>query len=405
MSNLPILEVTPSSNDETKDTQVALPVEVPPKYDLKLSEVQAEQPDKALSIESLMPEEQAHIKAFMEKINLQDSQVIMTFGASAQNKSAQFADNVLGAVRTHDTGEVGKNLANLVVEIKNFEPETGEKPTGFIAKLLGGTKSIKNSIERSKANYAKVEVNINKIVSSLEGQQRTMLKDIAMLDTMYKTNLDYFKELTHYIIAGNEKLKQFNDVDIPAQRAKAEQTGDEMEVQKLNDMLSLSNRFEKKLHDLKLSRIISIQMAPQIRMIQNNNTVLIEKIQSSIVNAIPLWKNQMVLSLGMANSRAALDAQQKVTDMTNDMLTKNSELLKQGSVDIAKASEEGIVSIETLRKSSDNLITTINEVMDIQEKGSQARAAAEIELTKMEGDLKQALLEASVRKSGGMVTG
>ena len=385
MSNLPILELGP--------------VNEPPVYDLKEVEIQAEKTDSSLSMAALSDEEQAHVKAFIEKINVEDSQVVMTYGAAAQSKVAQFSDSVLQSVRTNDTGDVGKSLSNLVVEIKNFEPDMGDKPTGFFAKLRNSTKNFAAQMEKNRVGYSKVETNIDRITTSLEEHQRTLLKDISVLDSMYKVNLDYFKELSLYIIAGSEKLKQYNEVDIPAQRVKAQESGDEMEVQKLNDMVQLANRFEKKVHDLKLSRIISIQMAPQIRLIQSNNTALIEKIQSSIVNAIPLWKNQMVLALGMANSRAALQAQRKVTDMTNELLLKNSEMLKQGSIDIAKESEEGLVSIETVRKTNENLLATINEVLDIQQKGSQNRAAAEIELQKMEGDLKKALLDSSL-KSG-----
>jgi len=355
------------------------------------------QAESSLKLEKLSPEEQAVVRDFIEKIDISDSNVVMQFGAPAQNKIAQFSDNVLQSVKTKDMGEVGKDLAGLVVEIKSFDSTTEEK-RGFFARLGGG--KISQSINKMTANYSRVETNIDKIVVALEGHQRGLMKDISMLDAMYQSNHSYFKELSMYIIAGTERLAQYRVHEIPAQKAIAERAQDEMETQKLNDMVSLADRFEKKLFDLKLSRTISIQMAPQIRMIQNNDAQLVEKIQSSIVNAIPLWKNQMVISLGLANSRAALEAQRKVTDMTNELLLKNSEMLKQGSIEVAKESERAIVSIDTVRKTNENLITTINEVLEIQKKGSEERAMAELELNKMEGDLKLALMEASNKRLG-----
>jgi len=350
------------------------------------------QAESTLTMTALSPEERQVVEAFVEKIDIADSNVVMQFGAPAQNKIAQFSDSVLQNVKTKDMGAIGKDLGDLVVEIKGFDGATEEKG-GFLG-LFGGNKVTK-SIDKMMANYSKVETNIDKIVTTLEGHQRTLMKDIAMLDAMYTNNHSYFKELSMYIIAGMERLKQYREKDIPMQKAIAERANDEMETQKLNDMITLGERFDKKLYDLKLSRTISIQMAPQIRMIQNNDAQLVEKIQSSIVNAIPLWKNQMVISLGLANSKAALAAQKKVTDMTNELLLKNSEMLRQGSVEVARESERAIVSIETVRKTNENLIATINEVLDIQRKGSEERAAAEQELNKIEGDLKQALLQSS----------
>ena len=350
------------------------------------------QAESTLTMESLSVEERKVVEDFIEKIDITDSNVVMQYGAPAQNKIAQFSDSILQNTKTKDMGVIGKDLTNLVVEIKSF----GEEDKGGFLGLFGGNK-IKKSVNKMMANYSNVETNIDKIVTTLETHQRTLMKDIAMLDAMYQNNHSYFKELSMYIIAGMERLRQYQETDIPAQRAIAERSADEMEAQKLNDMISLAGRFDKKLHDLKLSRTISIQMAPQIRMMQNNDAQLVEKIQSSIVNAIPLWKNQMVLSLGLSNARTALEAQRKVTDMTNELLVKNSEMLRLGSVEVAKESERSIVSIETVRKTNENLIATITEVLEIQQKGTQERAAAEQELNKIEGDLKLALMESSKR--------
>lgn len=349
-------------------------------------------PDSTLTLEKLNPQERKIVTDFVGQINLNDSDAVMTFGASAQNKVAEMSDNMLQNTKTKNLGEVGKDLTNLVVSIKSVS--SSESNGGF----LGIFGKAKNEVSRMSASYAKVETNVDRIVSVLEGHKRQLYKDVAMMDVMYEGNLQYFKEITLYIIAGQEKLKQFNEIDIAEQDRIAKQTGDEMEAQKLSDMRNIANRFEKKLHDLKLTRNISLQLAPQIRLIQNNDTALAEKIQSSIVNAIPLWKNQMVISLGLANSKAALEAQTKVTDMTNELLMKNSELLKQGSIDIAKESERGIVSVETIRKTNENLIATINEVLEIQKKGSEERSAAELELVKIEHELKTALIAASTRK-------
>lgn len=324
-------------------------------------------------------------------INLNDPAAILQYGASAQTKIAQFSDSVLQNVRTNQMDEVGKSLSSLVVEIKSFDATAGEERKGILGKLGG----FKRRMEKMAAGYAKVETNINRIESELKGHKRQLMKDIETMNVLYEKNQEYFEELSAFIIAGEEKLEVFHSQDVAAQREKAESTGDQMEAQRLNDMLQMADRFEKKLHDLKLSRTISIQMAPQIRLLQNNDGVLLEKIQSSIVNSIPLWKNQMVLAVGMANSRAALAAQKQVTDMTNTLLEKNSEMLRQGTTEIAKEAERGIVSIETIRKSNENLISTINEVLQIQEQGRQDRSQAEEELVRIEGELKQAILQAS----------
>ncbi|MCL2406386.1 MAG: toxic anion resistance protein [Defluviitaleaceae bacterium] len=350
----------------------------------------------ALAIAKLSPEEQRHVHDFAKKINISDQSMVMQFGAGAQSKVAKFSDTVLANVRTKDLGPAGKSLQDLVVQIKSVDADDGGGG-GLISRLFkkGG---IKNSLTRLKAGYDKAQVNIDSIVSSLETHKRTMLKDIAMMNDMYENNYVYFKEITMYILAGDERLKEYREVDIQKQREIAASTNNEMETQKLNDMVSSADRFEKKLHDLKLTRIISIQMAPQIRMLQNNDALLADKIQSSINNAIPLWKNQMVIALGLANAQSALDAQKKVSDMTNELLLKNSEMLKTSTIEVAKASEESIVSIDTVRKTNENLITTINEVLEIQRKGQENRIEAEKELAKCENELKTALLEASAPK-------
>ncbi len=341
-----------------------------------------------LSIDKLNSQERARAMALVKDLNLGDANAVMEYAAGSQAKVAQTSDTMLANVSTKDLGAIGKSLTDLVVEIKGFDA-SGEK-RGLFGR-------IKASIEKMAAGYRKVEGNVDRIVSVLEGHKRQMFKDLAMLDAVYAANYEYFKEITLYIIAGKEKLREFTEVTIPEQRRVAETTNDEMEIQKLNDMVASANRFEKRLHDLMLTRTISIQLAPQIRLLQNNDQTLAEKIQSSIVNTIPLWKNQMVIALGLANSKAALDAQRQVTDMTNELLQKNSELLRQGSVEIAREAERGIVSIETVRKTNENLIATINEVLDIQQKGSAERRAAEVELSNMEQQLKTTLLEANRR--------
>ena len=366
-----------------------------PKYNPQLALVEADKKtDPQFAITALKPEEQTVVKDFMQKIDINNTAVVMNFGAGAQSKIAQFSDSVLQNVKSKDLGDVGKDLSSLVVEIKSIE-DGGDKG-GF----FGFLKNAKKNASRMMANYSKVETNIDKIVRALQGHQRTLQKDIAMLEEMFKNNMAYFRELTLYIVAGMEKLAQFRAEDIPRQQAIAQETNDEIEAQKLNDMINMAERFEKKLHDIKLSRMISIQMGPQIRMIQNNDVSLVEQIASSINNSIPLWKNQMVIALGLANAQKAMAAQSQVTDMTNQLLIKNSEMLKQGSIEVAEASQRGIVSVETIKKVNDNLIDTINSVLDIQQKGAENRRSAEVELEKIEEDLKKALVEASTRYIG-----
>ena len=382
MSNLPTLVLDDFDSVDTT-----------PRYNPQLAQAEAEKKaDPQFALAALQPEEQAVVKDFMQKIDLGSTAVVMNYGSGAQNKIAQFSDSVLQNVKSKDMGEVGKDLSNLVVEIRSIE-SGGDQKTGIFSFL----RNAKKSASRLMANYSKVETNIDRIVRALQGHSRTLQKDIAMLEEMFKSNMEYNRELTLYIVAGVEKLADFRANDIPKQRKIAEKANDDVEAQKLNDMINMADRFERKLHDIKLSRMISIQMAPQIRMVQNNDVSLVEQITSSINNSIPLWKNQMVIALGLANAQKAMAAQNMVTDMTNQMLIKNSEMLKQGSIEVAEAAQRGIVSIETIRKVNDNLIDTINSVMDIQQKGAENRRSAEAELEKIEDDLKKALVEASSR--------
>jgi len=351
-----------------------------------VAETQKEK-DASLDVLALPPEQQAMVKDFVQKIDITDSNMVITFGSSSQNKIAKFSDSVLSAVRTKDLGEAGKLLSDLVVEIRNIDD--GEVEKRGLAKLFS---TPKRSFDRLVANFSRAETNIEKITGSLEAQRHQLLKDIEIFDMMYDNNYNHFKELSLYIIAGNEKIKELNEITLPQMKAKAEESGSEMDAQKYNDMMNAVNRFEKKVHDLKLTRTISLQMAPQIRLIQNNAAQLVEKIQGSLVNSIPLWKNQMVIALGLANSKAALEAQQRVTDATNSLLRKNSEMLKQGSLEVAREAEKGIVSIDTIKKTNQDLLDTIYGIIDIQEKGKAERAAATAELEKVETELKGALL-------------
>ena len=335
----------------------------------------------------LSAEEKAAVEAFSKKINIMDSSMILQYGAAAQKNVAGFSENALKSVRTKDLGEVGKDLADLVVELKGFGE--AEEKKGF----LGIFKKAANRLETMKAQYSKVESNVDRIARELEQHQVTLLKDVAMLDQMYELNLRYYKELTMYILAGKKKLEDVRANDLPALKVKAEQTGAQEDAQRYNDMVQMCERFEKKLHDLELTRMISIQMGPQTRLLQNNDTLMVEKIQSSLVNTIPLWKSQMVLALGMEHSRQATAAQSAVTDMTNELLKKNADMLKMGTVAVAKEAERGVVDMETLQHTNQQLISTLDEVLTIQREGAAKRREAEVELSKIEGELKQKLLE------------
>lgn len=346
----------------------------------------APEPPAPMPEESLSPEERKLVEDFAAKINLDNSNQIMQYGAGAQKKMADFSEAALDNVRTKDLGEIGDMLSGVVLELRGFEEEEDKGFLGFFRKSS-------NKITSMKARYDKTSSNIDRICTALEGHQMRLLKDVATLDKLYEMNKAYFKELTMYILAGKQKLRQTQETELPALRQKAEQTGLPEDVQAASDLSALCNRFEKKLHDLELTRTISIQMAPQLRLVQNNDTQMAEKIQSTLVNTIPLWKSQMVLSLGIAHSQQALKAQRDVTDMTNELLRKNAETLKMATVETARESERGIVDIETLRTTNESLISTLDEVMRIQQEGRQKRGEAENELRRIEGELKNKLLQ------------
>ena len=351
-------------------------------------ELKKDEPAVRLDISQLTAEEQKSVRDFAGKIDITDTNAILTYVVASQRNIAGFSENTLNNVRTKDMGEVGNMLSSLVIELRGFG-DTGDDKKGF----LGVKKKVQNRIAVMKADYAKVSVNVDKIATELEKHQIILLKDAAMLDKMYEVNRAYFKELTMYILAGKQKLAECTDNVLPELRNRAAETGLPEDAQAANDYANMINRFEKKLHDLELTRMISIQMAPQIRLIQNNDTLMVEKIQTSIVNTIPLWKSQMVLALGMHHSQQAMEAQRQVTNMTNELLTKNAERLKMGTIEIARESERGIVDVETLVTTNQRLIETLEEVRTIQSEGSQRRRAAEIELGRIEGELKQKLLE------------
>ena len=335
----------------------------------------------------LTEEEKKAVEEFARKIDVRDTNMILQYGAAAQKSVAGFSENALNSVRTKDLGSVGEELSHLVVELKGFG--AGEEKKG----LAGLFKKSGNRIETMKAQYSKVEANVDKIAQSLENHQITLLKDVAMFDQMYELNLKYYKELTMYILAGKKRLEEVRNGELEELRKKAEETGLAEDAQAYNDLANLCNRFEKKIHDLELTRIVSVQMGPQTRLLKNNDTLMIEKIQSSLVNTIPLWKSQMVLALGMEHSRQATAAQSAVTEMTNELLKKNAETLKMGTVAAAKEAERSIIDIETLQHTNEQLISSLDEVMNIQREGAAKRKAAEAELGRIEGELKQKLLE------------
>lgn len=358
--------------------------------------VTEEEVEKSLNYDLLTDDEKRAIDEFLAKIDVNDTTQVLQYGAAAQTKISQFSDNILENVKTKSAGEVGGLLSDLVVEIKEFDSDVpgGSKPQG----LFGLFYDAKKQLQKLVTKYNKIEVNIDKIESELENHKMQMLKDITIFDTMYEKNLDYFKEISLYIIAGERKLKELREVVLPALEAEAKASGEQTDVQKVNDTVNLISRFEKKIYDLKTTRLISIQMAPQIRMIQNNDSELVEKIQSSLTNTIPLWKNQIVIALGLTNAKNALGAQKAVSEMTNDMLKKNSELLKQGTIEIAKESERAIVDVETLQKTNKDIIDTLDEVLKIQAEGRTKRMEAEKQLVSLESELKSKLLEINVNK-------
>ena len=337
--------------------------------------------------ESLLSEAEKQMVAdFSEKIDITDSNQVLNYGSAAQKNIAAFSESALNNVKTKDLGEVGEALSSLVVELKTFGEPERKGIAGFFQKK-------RTELEAMKASYAKAEVNVDKIVKVLENHQVTLMKDVAMFDQMYELNTKYYKELTMYILAGKRRLESLRSHDLEELKQRAEATGAQEDAQAYNDFANLCNRFEKKLHDLELTRMISIQMGPQTRLLQNSDTQMLEKIQSSLVNTIPLWKSQMVLALGLEHGRQATAAQSAVTDMTNQLLQKNADMLKMGTIETAREAERSIVSIETLQHTNQQLISTLDEVMQIQNEGAQKRKEAEAELGRIEGELKQKLLE------------
>ena len=394
MDRMPQLTLTPDLSDQQTAQQAAPApsLTLEPNVQAQEAEAQRQQERDANAVkvdESLLTEEERKmVDDFSQKIDVTDANLVLQYGAGAQKNIATFSENALNSVRTKDLGEVGEALSDLVVELKNFDD--GEEKKGG---LLGFFQKKRSQLEALKASYSKAEANVNKIVQVLENHQVVLMKDIAMLDQMYDLNTKYYKELTMYIIAGKKRLEQLRQGELEQLRQKAAQTGAQEDAQAYNDLANMCTRFEKKLHDLELTRMISIQMGPQTRLIQNNDTLMLEKIQSSLVNTIPLWKSQMVLALGLEHSRQATAAQSAVTDMTNELLQKNADMLKMGTLDTAREAERAVVDLETLQHTNQQLISTLDEVMHIQQEGAQKRREAEAELGRIEGELKQKLLE------------
>lgn len=371
---IPELTLTPDLTDTPA-------VEVSPKE-------AAPAPKAGPDLSSLSPAEQKAVLDFAEKIDLSNSGVVLQYGAAAQKNIANFSESTLNAVRTKDMGELGDMVSDLVAQLKGFSAEEEEKK-GF----LGMFKKASNNLQNMKIKYDKAEANVDKIAEQLEQHQVVLMKDVALLDQMYEKNLEYFKQLSMYILAGEKKLADERATTLQELYAKAQASGLPEDAQAANDYAALCDRFEKKLYDLKLTRQISIQMGPQIRMIQNNDTLMTEKIQTSLVNTIPLWKSQMVLALGMEHSRQATAAQSAVAQTTNELLKKNADMLKMGTIATAKEAERSIVDIETLQHTNEQLVSTLDEVVNIQREGAQKRKEAEVELGRIEGELKQKLME------------
>ncbi len=337
----------------------------------------------------LSPEEQKMVNDFAEKIDITNSQMVLQYGAASQKKLSDFSETALSRVKTKDMGETGELITSLISELQGFDATTEQPPKG----IFGFFKKTSNSIEQLKTRYDSADKNVERIKAQLEDHQVTLMKDITMLDKMYELNLVYFKELTMYILAGKKKLAEVRANDLKAAQEKAQRTQLPEDAQAARDLADLCDRFEKKLYDLELTRNVSIQMGPQIRLIQSNDTMMAEKIQTTIVNTIPLWKNQMVLALGIAHSQQAMQAERAVTDATNELLRKNAATLKQGTIEIAKESERGIVDIETLQQTNKQLIETLDELNKIRADGKVKRANAEQELGRIEGELRQKMLE------------
>ena len=376
------LTLTPDLNTAVAQAPAAPSLTLEAQAEEKKTEV-----DPVVVDESMLTEaERKMVNDFSGKIDITDTNQVMQYGAAAQKNIAAFSENALNSVKTKDLGEVGKALSDLVVELKTLDEPEAKGILGFFQKK-------KNDLAAMKASYSKAETNVDRIVKILEGHQIVLMKDIAMFDQMYDLNTKYYKELTMYIIAGKKRLADVQANELEQLRRKAEQTGAQEDAQAYNDFANLCTRFEKKLHDLELTRMISIQMGPQTRLLQNNDAQMLEKIQSSLVNTIPLWKSQMVLALGLEHGRQATSAQAAVTDMTNELLKKNADMLKMGTIATAKEAERSVVSIETLKHTNQQLIETLDQVMQIQNEGRTQRKAAEAELGRIEGELKQKLLE------------
>lgn len=352
--------------------------------------ISEEQVEDSLNYDKLSDAEKAAIDDFISKVDVNDTAIVLSYGASAQQEIAKFSDDVLTNVRTKNTGDVGDLLTDLVVEIKDFDSASDINSSKGLFSIFN---SLKKRVSKLLTKYDKVNNNIDKIEKKLENHKIQMLKDIAIFDEMYEKNLESFKQISLYIIAGDKKIKELKEVELPKLQEQAKASGEQIDAQKVNDLIAVISRFEKKIYDLKTTRIISIQMAPQIRMIQNNDSELVEKIQSSIINTIPLWKNQVVIALGLANAKSALNTQQAVSEITNEMLKKNSENLKQGTIEIAAESEKAIVDVETLKKTNSDIIETLDALIQIHDEGSKKRTQAEVELQKIEKELKDKLVE------------
>ena len=377
----PMLSLTPEAPDPAHEA----------KPSIQEKPQQTQQAAPRLDDSQLTPAERQAIEDFLGKLDVTNPDHVLLFGADAQKKIADFSDTALEAVQTQDTGEVGDMLINLVSELKGFEADA-EEPKG-LRKLFA---KAEDKVERMKARYTKVSGNVENIANSLEDYQAQLLKDVAMFDRLYDQNSDYFRQLTLYIIAGEEKLQRVREGELKALLDAAAKSGDAMDAQKANDLAAQCDRFEKKLHDLKLTRQVSMQMAPQIRLLQNNDSLLVERIQSTLSNTLPLWKSQMVLALGLHHSQQALKAQTAVTDMTNELLRKNAQALKMGTVETAREAERGIIDIETLVETNQSLIDTISEVMQIQQEGRTKRIEAEKTLYQMETELKKKLIQTNL---------
>ena len=383
-----------SENNNTQTQAQEITLTLNPEEELaKIQEVQTQEA-KTKTVEELYADaklteaERKTVDDFSKKIDITESSTVLEYGSAAQKKVSDFSDSALKNVRTKDLGEIGNLLSDLVVELKTTDD--GKQDKGFFGNLF---KKGTDSVIKYKARYDKAEVNVDKIAAILEDQQITLLKDIALLDQLYERNAQNTKELSMYIIAGKKKLQEVRENELPALVKKAQESGLPEDAQAANDLAQACDRFEKKLYDLELTRQISIQMAPQIRLIQNNDTLMTQKIQSTLVNTIPLWKNQIVLALGISHSKEALEAEREVTNMTNDLLKKNAETLHQATVETARESERGIVDIETLQHTNEELIATLDEVIAIQKEGHEKRQAAEAELVRIEGQLNQKLLQ------------